>query len=195
MKTSEILHFAFRAHDPLALGRWYADLFEGQFFLHPVMSALGIVVVKINHPEAVFNGLLEFWPWDLEWDGHAAVFRKIKPQPSPTSYGHAAIKVAADANTICSELDKRSIPHRMEPRATGFLIPVVEDPEGNMIELFPNIDHIPLPDKAFCPAEHIDAALAQVRAGFAELTKNLDPADGVPLLLCETYMQRQQQQQ
>ena len=58
MKTSELLHFAFRARDPLALGRWYAELFEGQFFVHPVMSALGIVIVKINHPEAVFDGLL-----------------------------------------------------------------------------------------------------------------------------------------
>jgi hypothetical protein len=195
MKTSEILHFAFRARYPLALGRWYADLFEGQFFLHPVMSALGIVIVKINHPEAVFHGLLEFWPWDLAWDGHAAVFRKIKPQPSPTSYGHAAVKVAANSQAICSELDRRGIPHRMEPRATGFLIPVVDDPEGNMIELFPNIDHMPLPDRALCPPEQIDAALFQVRASFAELTKNLGPGDGVPLLLFETHMQQQQQQQ
>ena len=123
MKTSELLHFAFRARDPLALGRWYAELFEGQFFVHPVMSALGIVIVKINHPEAVFDGLLEFWPWDLEWDGQAAVFRKIEPRPSPTSYGHAAVKVAADAGTICGELERRGIAYRMEPRATGFLIP------------------------------------------------------------------------
>src|SRR5215475_8317402 len=87
MKTSELLHFAFRARDPLGLGRWYAELFEGQFFPHPVMSALGIVVVKINHPEAVFDGLLEFWPWDLVWDGAACVFRKIEPQASRTSLG------------------------------------------------------------------------------------------------------------
>ena len=98
MRTSELLHFAFRARDPLALGRWYAELFDGQFFVHPIMSALGIVIVKLNHPEAVFDGLLEFWPWDLQWDGEAAVFRKIEPRPSPTSYGHAALKVAADAS-------------------------------------------------------------------------------------------------
>lgn len=195
MKTSELLHFAFRARDPLALGRWYAELFEGQFFVHPVMSAMGIVIVKINHPEAVFDGLLEFWPWDLEWDGHTAVFRKIEPQPASTSHGHAAVQVAANAGAICDELRRRGIPHRMEPRATGFLIPVVDDPEGNMVELFPNIDNIPLPGKALCPPEHIDAALAQVRTSFAELTKNLDPADGVPLLLFETHAQRQQQQQ
>src|SRR5262245_36809631 len=182
MRTSELLHFAFRARDPLALGRWYADLFEGQFFLHPVMSALGIVIVKLNHPEAVFNGLVEFWPWDLEWDGHAAVFRKIQPQPSTTSYGHAAVKVAADAPTICTELDRRGIRYRMEPRATGYMIPVVDDPEGNMVELFPNIDHMMLPGKALCPPEHVDDALAQIRSGFAELTKNLNAADGVPLL-------------
>lgn len=195
MKTSDLLHFAFRARDPLALGRWYASLFEGQFFLHPVMSALGIVIVKLNHPEAVFDGLIEFWPWDLEWDGQAAVFRKTAPQPSPTSYGHAAVKVAADTPTICGELDRRGISYRMEPRATGFLIPVVDDPEGNMVELFPNIDHMTLPEKALCPPEHVDEALAQIRAGFAELTKNLNPADGVPLLLFETHAQSQQQQQ
>lgn len=195
MKTSELLHFAFRARDPLALGRWYAELFEGQFFVHPVMSALGIVIVKINHPEAVFNGLLEFWPWDIEWDGEAAVFHKIEPRPSPTSYGHAAVKVAADADAIRTELDRRGIRYRMEPRSTGFQIPVVDDPEGNMVELFPNIDNIELPGKALCPPERIDAALAEIRAGFAELTKNLAPGDGVPLLLFETAMQQQQQQQ
>src|SRR6478609_4603279 len=129
MKTSELLHFAFRARDPLALGRWYAELFEGQFFVHPVMSALGIVIVKINHPEAVFDGLLEFWPWDLEWDGAAAVFRKIKPEPSPTSYGHMAVKVAAEAGAICAELDRRGIAYRMEQRAMGFSLPVIDDPE------------------------------------------------------------------
>src|SRR5262245_44744012 len=171
MKTSELLHFAFRARDPLALGRWYANLFEGQFFVHPVMSALGIVIVKINHPEAVFNGLLEFWPWDLQWDGAAAVFRKIDPQPTPTSYGHAALKVAADAETIQAELKRRGIPCRMEPRSTGFMIPVVDDPEGNMVELFPNVDNIPLPGKALCSPDQIDAALAQIQVGFAELTK------------------------
>jgi hypothetical protein len=157
------------------------------------MSALGIVIVKINHPEAVFHGLLEFWPWDLEWDGAACVFRKIEPRPSPTSYGHMALKVMADARTICSELERRGITHRMEPRATGFLIPVVNDPEGNMIELFPNVDNMPLPEKALCAPEHIDAALAEVRAAFGRLTQSLDVTDGVPLLLFETQMQQQQQ--
>jgi hypothetical protein len=28
MKTSELLHFAFRARDPLALGRWYDELMQ-----------------------------------------------------------------------------------------------------------------------------------------------------------------------
>jgi hypothetical protein len=193
MRTSELLHFAFRARDPLALGRWYAELFEGQFFIHPVMSAIGIVIVKINHPEAVFDGLLEFWPWDIHWDGQAAVFRRIEPRPSTTSYGHAAVKVAADAETICAELRRRGIPHRMEPRATGFLIPVVDDPEGNMVELFPNMDHLHLPDKALCPPAYIDAVLAQVRAGFEQLMSGRDPHEGIPLLLFESQAQQQQQ--
>jgi hypothetical protein len=192
MRTSELLHYAFRARDPLALGRWYAELFEGQFFVHPVMSAMGIVIVKLNHAEAVFDGLMEFWPWDVEWDGAAAVFRRVEPRPTRMSYGHAAVKVAADADAICAELRRRGVPFRMEPRATGFLIPVVDDPEGNMVELFPNIDNMPLPGKALCPPEHIDAALAEVRAAFKELAKNLDPAGGVPLLLFEQQAQQQQ---
>lgn len=195
MKTSELLHFAFRARDPLALGKWYAELFEGQFFLHPVMSALGIVIVKIAHPEAVFNGLVEFWPWDIVWDGDAAAFRKVEPQPSATSYGHAAVKVAADADRICAELDRRGIRYRLEPRAMGFLIPVVDDPEGNMVELFPDVDHIPIPDKAICSPEQIDAALEVLRVGFADMSKGLNPTDGVPLLLFERYAEQQQQQQ
>jgi hypothetical protein len=195
MKTSELLHFAFRACDPLKLGRWYADLFEGQFFIHPVMSALGIVIVKINHPEAVFDGLLEFWPRDIEWDGQAAVFRRITPRPAPTSYGHAAVKVRADADAICDELKRRGIAYQMEPRATGFLVPVIDDPEGNMIELFPNIDTMPLPEKALCPPALVDAALTQVRVAFGEISKGLRPEDGVPLLLFESQQQCQQQQQ
>ena len=167
MKTSELLHFAFRARDPLALGRWYAGLFEGQFFLHPVMSGLGIVIVKINHPEGVFDGRPEFWPWDLVWGGAAAVFRKVEAQPSPTSYGHVAVKVAAETDAICAELKRRGISYRMEPRATGFLIPVVDDPEGNMIELFPNIDHMPIPEKALCPPDLIDEAITQIRTALA----------------------------
>jgi hypothetical protein len=195
MKTSNLLHFAFRARDPLTLAKWYAEVFEGQFFLHPVMSALGIMLVKLNHPEEVFNGLIEFWPWDIEWDGAAGVFRKIAPQPSSTSYGHAAVKVSADTDTITKELRRRGIAFRIEPRAMGFLIPVIDDPEGNMIELFPNLAHVELPARALCPLQQIDAALAPIRAGFEGLTKGLRSGDGYPLLLFETEMQRQQQQQ
>ncbi len=83
----------------------------------------------------------------------------------------------------------------MEPRGMGFLIPVIDDPEGNMIELFPNIAHLELPDKALCPPQHIEAALTQIRADFAAMTQGLDPNDGVPLLLFEQHIQHQQQQQ
>ena len=121
------------------------------------------------------------------------MFRKIETRPSPPSYGHMALKVSADARTICDELERRGIAYRMEPRATGFFIPVVDDPEGNMIELFPIIDNLSLPGKTLCPPEQIDAALAEVRAAFGQLTKNLNVAHGVPLLLFETQMQQQQQ--
>jgi catechol 2,3-dioxygenase-like lactoylglutathione lyase family enzyme len=185
MRTSELLHFAFRSRSPLALGMWYADLLDGQFFIHPVMTGLGIVIVKLNHPEAVFDGLLEFWPWDVVWDGQAAVFRKVAPKPSPTSYGHVAVKVAANADAVVAELKERGIPYRFEPRGPGFLIPVVDDPEGNMVELFPNLDHMDLPPGALCPRERAAQVIAQVTAHFEQKAAGLKPEDGVPLLLFE----------
>jgi hypothetical protein len=183
MRSSELLHFAFRARDPLKLGRWYAELLDGKFFLHPVMSGLGIVIIKLNHPEALFDGLLEFWPWDIEWDGKAAVFRRVKPQPSTTSYGHVAIKVAADANAITAELKQRGIPYRAEPRAPGFSIPVIDDPEGNMVELFPNIDHMEIPPEALCPADRVEAVAAAMRQQLEQRLKDRPPQDGIPLML------------
>ena len=44
MRTSDLLHYAFRAREPERLGHWYADLFEASFFLHPVMTGLGIIL-------------------------------------------------------------------------------------------------------------------------------------------------------
>jgi hypothetical protein len=185
MRSSELLHFAFRSQNPLALGQWYANLFDGQFLIHPVMTGLGIVVVKLNQPEAVFDGLLEFWPWDIVWDGKAAVFRKVEALPSPTSYGHVAVKVAADAEAMVAELEQRRIPYRFEPRGVGMLIPVVDDPEGNMIELFPNVDHVELPPQAFCSRERAAEVIAQVTELFEKATAGLKVEDGVPLLLFE----------
>lgn len=182
MRSSDLLHYAFRARDPEKLGHWYAELFEAEFFLHPVMTGLGIIIVKLNHPQALFDGLLEFWPWDVVWDGHAAVFRKITPQPSRTSYGHLAVKVTKNAADIVKELKERGIAHRMEPRGPGFLIPCIDDPEGNMIELFPNIDHFELPPEAICPRDRAAGAIAQLKKQFAERTASLPAEKGYPLL-------------
>lgn len=185
MKSSKLLHVAIRSRDTLSLGQWYADLFDGQFLIHPVMTGLGIVMVKLNHPEALFDGLLEFWPWDVVWDGKASVFRRVEPLPSPTSYGHVAIKVAADSEAIVSELDSRGIPHRLEPRGIGLMIPVIDDPEGNMVELFPNVDHMEVPSQAFCSPERAAEVIAQVMESFKKSTTGLKPEDGVPLMLFE----------
>jgi hypothetical protein len=185
MRTSELLHYAFRARDPLKLAHFYADLFEGDFFLHPVMTALNILVVKINHPEAVFDGLLEFWPWDVVWDGGACVFRKVAAQPSPTSYGHLAVKVSLTTEQIAAELKRRGIAHRLEPRTPDFVIPVIDDPEGNMIELFPNVAHVDLPPQALCPRDRADQAIAALRQRFEAATADLPPEKGYPLFLFE----------
>lgn len=183
MHASELLHYACRAKDPERQGFFYAELFEGVFLLHPVMSALGIVMVKLNHPQALFHGLLEFWPWDVVWDGWAKRFRRVTPQPSPTSYGHLAVKVAATTEEIVAELDLRGIKHRLEPRKPDLWIPAIDDPEGNMIELFPNIDHMEVPPQALCPPEFARDALAAIKAEFAAKTAHLKPEDGYPLFL------------
>jgi hypothetical protein len=67
----------------------------------------------------------------------------------------------------------------------GMLIPVIDDPEGNMVELFPNIDHMELPPQAFCPRENAAERIASVQAMFNERTAKLDANAGVPLLLFE----------
>ena len=41
------------------------------------MNGLGIILLKLNQPDALFHGLMEFWPWDVIWDGHAAAFRRV----------------------------------------------------------------------------------------------------------------------
>jgi len=186
MRTTDLLHFAFRARDPLAMGLWYAELFEGQFFVHPVLSGLGVVCVKLNHPEGIFRGLLEFWPWDILWDGAAAVFRRVEPRPSPTSYGHVAVKVQMGADAILAELKRRGIPCRLEPRGAGITMPVIDDPEGNMVELFPNIEHIDLPASALCSRDQIRQVMAEAKARLDAKMAGRRVEDGIPLLIFES---------
>jgi hypothetical protein len=182
MRTSELLHYAFRSRDPEKLAFFYADLFEAPFFLHPVLTGVGIVMVKLNHPEALYHGLLEFWPWDVIWDSEACVFRKVTPQPSPTSYGHLAVKVAKDTDEVVAELTRRGLHYRMEPRGPGVFIPTVDDPEGNLIELFPNLDHSAVPPEWVCPPERAAEEIARVRRWFQERTASIPPEQGYPLM-------------
>jgi hypothetical protein len=177
MKTSHLLHYAFRAREPGKLGEFYAELFEGEYFIHPVMAGVGIVIVKINHPDALFNGLLEFWPWDIVWDGHAQVFRRVKPEPSPTSYGHLAVRVEASEAEVIAELQRRGIPHRLEARGPTLSIPTIDDPEGNMVELFPRIDHMDFPRAALVPRAQAPQVLAELKRQFAAKVQ-AQPVDG-----------------
>jgi hypothetical protein len=181
MNTTCILHYAFRAREPKKLARFYAELFDGQYLLHPVMTGLGIMIVKLGESKACFNGLLEFWPWDVEWRGATATFLKVDARPSPVSYGHLALKLRMTQDEIVAELTKRGIPYRIEPRAPGFSIPTIDDPEGNMIELFPNVDDMPLPPEALCPPDRADAAIAMLQRQFRERHRSLPPG-GYPLL-------------
>lgn len=181
MKVAHLLHYAFRARDPERLGQFYAELFEGRFLLQPVMTGLGIILVKLGHPEALFRGLLEFWPWDVIWDSEAAVFRRVEPQPAAISYGHLAVKTELSQPEVLAELERRGIRYRIEPRGPNLMIPTIDDPEGNMIELFPAIEHMEVPPEALCPPAQAAAAIAQLRRQFAARAADQPAGAGYPL--------------
>lgn len=181
MQSCRLLHFACRASDPERLGHFYANLFDGRFFIHPVMCALGIVIVKLPEPKGCFSSLLEFWPWDIEWDGRRGVFHRIAPRPTPTSYGHLAIHVAQSGEQVIAELEQRKVPYRIEPRGPGLNIPCIDDPEGNMVEIFPDVDDMPLPPEAFCAPGQASAVIAALKQQLAERHGGKIP-DEVPLM-------------
>ena len=83
MKASSFLHCALRSPDPRRIGKFYADLFECGFFIHPVLAGLGVVMVKISSPDSVFRGILEFWPLDVHWEGTTASIRRVPTGPPP----------------------------------------------------------------------------------------------------------------
>jgi len=66
---------------------------------------------------------------------------------------------------------------------------------AGLFELFPNVDNMPLLSEGLGRPEHRGVSRAEIRAGFAELARDLDPADGIPLLLFESHIRQQQQQQ
>lgn len=105
------------------------------------------MIVTFNYLAAVFDRLLEFWPWDC-----------------------VSLGAACD----------------------GVLIPVIGDPEGNMIELSPNIDHAALLRKSTSPTEHINTTVAQVLANLEQSMKGRNPKEIGSFLLFQ--MQQQQQQ-
>ena len=159
MKASAFLHCAFRSPEPLRIGKFYASLFDCGFFVHPVLAGLGVVMVKIANPEAVYRGLIEFWPLDILWDGPTTSLRRGRGG-EPGSQNHLAFRVDQSKEEILNELSRRGIAARFEPRGLGMEIVCFDDPDGNFVEIFPGVDHVSLPPEAFCPVENIDAAMA-----------------------------------
>ena len=183
MNIAELLHYAFRANDPLALAEFYADLFEGKFFLHPTLTGLGIVMVKFNHPELLWHGLVEFWPWDLVWDSEMLRFRRITPKPTPTSYGHVAFQMNQTIEQMRGDLERRSITYHIEPRGVNLKILTVYDPEDNLIELFPVDGDHDYPGDWVHDRVGIRQAVFSIRKRFAEATASIPPEQGYPLLI------------
>lgn len=163
MKATSFLHCALRSPDPRRIGKFYADLFECGFFIHPVLAGLGVVMVKISNPESVFRGILEFWPLDVHWEGTTASIRRVPPGPLPMQ-NHVAFRVDRSKEEILETLTTKGITARYEPRGPGFLIVGFDDPDGNFVELFPDVETMELPAQAFCTAEELDHVMAQSAA-------------------------------
>ena len=119
VKASGFLHCALRSPDPARVGKFYADLFECGFFIHPV-SGLGIVMVKIANPEAAFRGLLEFWPLDIHWDGPTASLRRISPGPMPMP-AHVAFRVDLTKEEILETIEGERRPSALRTARPGIL--------------------------------------------------------------------------
>jgi hypothetical protein len=168
MTASSFLHCALRSPDPVRIGKFYADLFECGFLIHPVLSGLGVVMVKIANRESVFRGILEFWPLDIQWDGAAASLRKISAGPAPMQ-NHLAFRVDRPKEEILEMLAAKDIVARYEPRGPGLLVVGFDDPDGNFVELFPDVETMELPAGAFCTAQELD----QVMARSAAFVRNL----------------------
>jgi hypothetical protein len=163
MKVSGFLHCAVRSPNPVRIGKFYADLFECGFFIHPVLAGLGVVMVKITNPESVFRGILEFWPLDVHWDRSTASLRRILPGPIPMQT-HVAIRVDRPKGAILALLAAKGIPARCEPRGPGFLIVGFDDPDGNFVELFPDVETMELPPQAYCTIQDLDRVMAESAA-------------------------------
>jgi catechol 2,3-dioxygenase-like lactoylglutathione lyase family enzyme len=168
MKASGFLHCALRSPDPVRIGKFYADLFECGFFIHPLLSGLGIVIVKIANPESVFRGILEFWPLDVHWDGTTASIRKIPAGPVPMQ-NHVAFRVDRPKKEILEMLTAKGIAARYEPRRPSVVVVCFDDPDGNFVELFPDFETMELPPEAFCTAENLDRVMSQTAAMVANL--------------------------
>lgn len=169
MKVSGFLHCAFRSSDPVRIGKFYARLFECDFFIHPVLSGLGIVMVKIANPESVYRGLLEFWPLDLHWDGVEGCFRRVAPG-AQSAQTHVALRVDQPKEEILEALRQGGIDARYELRGPGFQIVCFDDPDGNFVEVFPNIETVAMPPDAHCSLEDLEAVMAE-KAKWVETVK------------------------
>ena len=140
MKASGFLHCALRSPDPVRIGKFYADLFECNFFIHSVPMSFESVLA---HSLAQHS-----WPLDVP---------------------HVAFRVDRPKEEILELLTAEGIAARYEPRGPGLLVVGFDDPDGNFVELFPDFETMELPSEAFCNAENLDRVMAQTAARVTKL--------------------------
>ena len=98
MKVSSFLHCALRSPDPVRIGKFYADLFESGFFIHPVLAGLGIVMVKLANPESVYRGILRRSP--RYHSGRRLLLRGIYLRQSSGTFPHAGCQTGQSSGCI-----------------------------------------------------------------------------------------------
>ena len=77
---------------------------------------------------------------------------------------HVAFRVDLAKEEIFERLTSRGITARYEPRSGDLVIVGFDDPDGNFVELFPNIETTDLPPQAFCSAQELDRVMAECKA-------------------------------
>ena len=76
-------------------------------------------------------------------------------------------------------LTSRGIAACYEPRSGGLVIVGFDDPDGNFVELFPNIETTELPPHAFCSAQELDRAMAECKAFLGEWVSVEEPGEPI----------------
>jgi len=122
-----LLHTMIRIRDPEAMLGFYCGLLGMHEIRRIEFAAERYTLIFIGYGMHPDDPQVELWH---DWSG-------TPPLPGPNHHGHLGIGVR-DIAAVCSELRARGTRIRREPapmRPGGRVIALLEDPEGNEVEL------------------------------------------------------------